>query len=65
MFGPRYSSMVKRIHCDVISGEPVPKCSQQLKWVTLDEIDQYAFPKANKTVLAALKALPAKQLTLY
>jgi len=42
--------------CDYLSGEALPKASQALKWVGLDEIDHYAFPKANQKVLAALKS---------
>ncbi len=49
--------------CDYLSGTPVPKSAQTLKWVSLDEIDRYAFPKANKSVLEALKA-SGRQLTL-
>ena len=50
--------------CEYISGELKPLASQALKWVTLDEIHQYAFPKANKRVLEALCHKPDRQLTL-
>ncbi len=50
--------------CTYVSGQESPRASQALKWVTLDEIDQYAFPKANKKVLEALKANRGRQLTL-
>lgn len=50
--------------CHYVQGEAVPKASQALKWVTLDEIDQFAFPKANKKVLETLKLNPGKQLLL-
>ncbi len=50
--------------CRYVSGTPEPKASQKLKWVGLDEIDQYAFPKANKTVLEAIKLNKGQQLTL-
>jgi A/G-specific adenine glycosylase len=42
-------------HCDYISGEPQPLESDEIRWVTLDEIDQFPFPKANKKIIAALK----------
>lgn len=38
-------------HCTYISGEPVPQAAQAWKWVHPSELPQYAFPKANKTVL--------------
>jgi A/G-specific adenine glycosylase len=50
--------------CEYISGDPKPLASQALKWVTLDEIHQFAFPKANKHVLEALCHKPDRQLTL-
>lgn len=50
--------------CEYISGEAKPMASQALKWVTLDEIHEYAFPKANKRVLEALCHKPDRQLTL-
>lgn len=50
--------------CEYVSGTAEPKASQELRWVALDEIQQYAFPKANKRVLEALLAHPGRQLTL-
>jgi A/G-specific adenine glycosylase len=50
--------------CQYVSGTPEPRSSQAIKWVTLEEIDQYAFPKANKRVLEALHKHPGRQLTL-
>jgi A/G-specific adenine glycosylase len=41
--------------CDYISGEPQPLESDEIRWVTLDEIDKFTFPKANKKIIAALK----------
>jgi A/G-specific adenine glycosylase len=41
--------------CQYLSGEAKPRASDALKWVTLDEIDRYAFPKANKKVLEVLR----------
>lgn len=51
-------------HCETTDNTiALPRASQALQWVTLDEIDRYAFPKANKTVLAELKANAGRQLT--
>lgn len=41
--------------CRYLQGEAVPRASQALRWVTLDEIGQYAFPKASKKVLDVLQ----------
>lgn len=38
-------------HCDYVSGTPNPTACQAWRWVNPDELSQYAFPKANKTVL--------------
>lgn len=50
--------------CQYVSGVAEPRSAQQLRWVTLDEIERYAFPKANKKVLESLKCHPGHQLTL-
>ncbi|MGF1670678.1 MAG: A/G-specific adenine glycosylase [Balneolaceae bacterium] len=41
--------------CTIVSGNPKPVCSQELKWVDMDEIDEYPFPKANKMLIGKLK----------
>jgi A/G-specific adenine glycosylase len=41
-------------HCAYISGKPQSRVSQGWQWVSPDELEQYAFPKANKTVLSLL-----------
>lgn len=38
-------------HCDYQAGTPQPKACDEWRWVSPDELAQYAFPKANKTVL--------------
>jgi len=43
-------------HCRHIQGEPQPLECDQIRWVTLDELDQYPFPKANQEIIAALRA---------
>jgi A/G-specific adenine glycosylase len=42
-------------HCTSLSGEAAPKTSQEIRWVSLDELDDYAFPKANKRIIEALR----------
>ncbi|NJR67258.1 MAG: A/G-specific adenine glycosylase [Synechococcales cyanobacterium CRU_2_2] len=43
-------------NCRYLSGEPKPLECDEMLWVTLDEIEQYPFPKANTKIIAALKA---------
>ena len=40
--------------CKIISGEPRPIQSQQLKWVELVDLIQYPFPAANSRIIAKL-----------
>jgi A/G-specific adenine glycosylase len=42
-------------HCTHISGEPQPIECDEIRWVTLDTIDQYPFPKANIRIIEALQ----------
>ena len=37
------------------SGEPKPLASNELKWVSVQELDTYPFPKANRTLTLALR----------
>lgn len=41
-------------HCKLLSGEPKPKESQEVRWVTKEELDKYPFPKANKVLTEQL-----------
>ncbi|NBV42084.1 A/G-specific adenine glycosylase [bacterium] len=41
--------------CFYESGDPQPKSATELRWVGLDEIDAYPFPKANLRVLEAMR----------
>jgi len=43
--------------CRYVSGEASPKSSQEIRWVKLDELKQFAFPKANQRVIQALYRL--------
>jgi A/G-specific adenine glycosylase len=40
--------------CAYRSGEAHPKSSQEIRWVKIHELEQFAFPKANKSVINAL-----------
>lgn len=42
-------------NCKHLSGEPQPIECDEVKWVTLDEIDEYPFPKANSQIIEAMK----------
>ncbi|MEM7796755.1 MAG: A/G-specific adenine glycosylase [Cyanobacteria bacterium P01_C01_bin.118] len=42
-------------NCTHLSGEPQTIECDEVKWVTLDEIDSYPFPKANSQIIDAIK----------
>ncbi len=42
-------------HCRHVSGEPQTIECDEIRWVTLDEIDQFTFPEANIQIIAALR----------
>lgn len=49
-------------HCRHQSGEPQPIECDEVRWVTLDEIDQYPFPKANVQIIEALRQAQPSQM---
>jgi A/G-specific adenine glycosylase len=49
----RVTLMVHR--CRYVSGEPQPIECDEIRWVTLDQLDQYSFPKANVEIIKALQ----------
>lgn len=51
--------------CRIKNGNPRPKSSQQIKWVSLDAIDEFPFPKANKTLIEGLQDLDNSDLSFY
>lgn len=51
--------------CSISSGTPKPISGKELNWVSLDEIDRYPFPKANKTLIEKLHQLENSDLTAY
>ena len=51
--------------CKILKGSPQAQSSQEIKWVSLDHIDEFPFPKANKTLVEGLKALEKNDLSHY
>lgn len=48
--------------CIIREGIPKPKSSTELKWVTLEKIDDYPFPKANKVLIEKLLRLNKRDI---
>lgn len=48
--------------CTLISGEPQPKSSQEIRWVKISELEQFPFPKANKQLTEKLMGNGQKDL---
>ncbi|MBE9155420.1 A/G-specific adenine glycosylase [Nodosilinea sp. LEGE 06152] len=48
-------------HCTHLSGEPQPIECDEVRWVSLDAIEEYPFPKANIHIIDALRAHVAGQ----
>lgn len=44
-------------HCQHISGEPQPLECDEVRWISLEEIDDYPFPQGNVKIIAALQKL--------
>ena len=42
-------------HCRHLTGEPQPLECDEVRWVALDEIDQFPFPEANEKIIEALR----------
>ena len=47
-------------HCQYVSGEPRPIECDEIRWVSVDELDDYPFPKANTRIIEAIR----EQLTI-
>ena len=43
-------------HCRYLSGTPQPLESEEIRWVTLAEMEQFTFPTANLEIIQALQA---------
>lgn len=42
-------------HCRHLTGVPQPLECDEIRWVKLDEMDQFTFPKANDKIIDALR----------
>lgn len=42
-------------HCRYIAGEPQPIECEEVRWVTVDQLEQYPFPVANVKIIEALQ----------
>lgn len=40
--------------CRILSGTPEPNSSTEIRWVTLDQLEDFPFPKANRTLTRKL-----------
>lgn len=47
-------------NCRLISGEPQAIECDEIRWVTLDEIDKFTFPAANVKIIEALRQKAGK-----
>lgn len=43
--------------CELKKGEPKPRTSQEIRWITIDELADYPFPKANRRLTDKLMNL--------
>ena len=41
--------------CRIVGGTPTPEIDQPMQWVTVDELADYAFPRANRKLIEELK----------
>ena len=41
--------------CRIVEGTPTPEIDQPMKWVTVDELADYAFPRANRKLIEELE----------
>jgi len=50
--------------CELKSGAPEPKSSQEIRWITINELENYPFPKANRKLTEKLMHLNEGQQEL-
>lgn len=53
-----FRTTLHAFHCRYLGGSARAKASQQVRWVRLAELDEYAFPKANKKIIEDLRRSP-------
>ena len=49
-------------NCRHLQGEPQPIECEEIRWVTLAEIEQFTFPQANSQIIATLRKLDEGKL---
>jgi len=49
-------------HCRHITGVPQPLECDEVRWVNLDELEQFSFPEANIQIIAALRERSVKRV---
>jgi A/G-specific adenine glycosylase len=54
-----FSITLHAFRCEYVSGRVKLASAQKFKWVAPHELEQYAFPAANKKIMAALRSHPA------
>lgn len=55
-----YPDRAVRLHpflCSIMSGEPRPVGNAQIRWADIAELDQYAFPPANESIIKRIKSI--------
>lgn len=50
--------------CEIEAGTPQPNTSQEIRWITIDELEDYPFPKANRKLTEKLMNLDKGQQEL-
>lgn len=50
--------------CELVDGKPNPQSSQEIKWISIDELEDYPFPKANRQLTDKLMNLDKGQQEL-
>lgn len=51
----RFTITLNVHNCRHVSGEPRPIECDEIRWVTVDEMNEFTFPKANEQIIAALR----------
>jgi A/G-specific adenine glycosylase len=54
-----FSIALHAFRCEYVSGRVTLASAQKFKWVAPRELEQYAFPAANKKIIAALRSHPS------
>ncbi len=52
---PERKVLIKFFRCNIIMGEPKPLDCQNLKWVEVDELENYEFPHADAQLIERLR----------